>query len=159
MVLGSFALFWFSAQLVSDAILQNEDWGSAAVAARWPAEWRGLAATAGIAAYLGAMYVLARLAMQIGPGTGGRRRFLIPYVAGAAALIACAALRPNDGSALETAKAAALAPLGYVWAVLRPSLREGSQAALIRSRAWILSAITGLLIYAALFGLGVGRLA
>jgi hypothetical protein len=159
MVLSSFALFWFSAQLVSDAIFRTEDWGSAALRAQWPPEWRGLAAGAGMAAYLATMYFMSRLAMQIGRGAGGRRRFLIPYVAGAAALIACASFRFEDGSTLETAKAVALAPLGYAWAVLRPSLVQGSDLGLARSWAWIVTGVAGLLAYGSVFGPGVGRLA
>ena len=159
MVLGSFALFWFSAQLVSEAISRPDDWGGAPDAAQWPAAWRGLAATAGIAAYLATMHVISLLAMQIGRGARGRRRFLIPYLAGALALIACAALRPSDGSALETAKAVALAPLGYAWAVLRPSLAQGSGPGAARSWPWIVAGVTGLLIYAVLLGPGLGPFA
>jgi hypothetical protein len=159
MVLGSFALFWFSAQLVSDAVSAPGDWGSAAVSARWPEGWRVLAATAGVAAYVATMHVIALLAMKIGRGAQSTRRFLVPYLAGALALIACAALRPDDGSALETARAVALAPLGYVWAVLRPSRVQGSGPAAAGSWPWIVAGVTALLIYAALFGPGLGRLA
>lgn len=159
LMLGAFALFWFSAQLVDDAISGGDDWGGFATAAHWPRAWRTAAALAGVAAYVAAIRLVWRLAHDIGGGARGRRRFLIPYGVGALALIACAALRPNDGSALETAGAVGLAPLGYAWAVTRRSLERGIGVGVARSWWWIAAGVTALAIYASLFGPGVGRFA
>ena len=96
------------------------------------------------------------LAGRIGRGLEARRRFLAPYVACALALVACAALRPGDGSALEAGLTVGLAPLGYAWAVTRPSLAQGDAGRLARSWPWIGAAVAGLVIYGAVFGPGVG---
>jgi hypothetical protein len=119
LVLAAFALFWFSAQLVSDALTAGDDWGAFAAATRLPDSWRIVAAAAGTLAYAATIGLVWLFCRAIGGGAPGRRRYLIPYVAGALALIGCAAIRPNDGSALETARAVALAPLGYVWVATR----------------------------------------
>lgn len=158
LMLGSFALFWFAAQLVSDAFKAREDWVGAAAGAGLPNEWRPVAAITGIVVYGTVVrWVLGR-ALDIGGGAQSKRRFLVPYAAGVVALVACAALRPADGSALEAAGAVGLAPLGYVWAVTRLGVGR-TEDNLKRSSAWIVTALICLVIYAALFGPGVGRLA
>jgi hypothetical protein len=97
LLLGSFGLFWFAAQLVSQVFPGLDDWQ---VAATWPLELRVAAVSSGVVIY-GSMVRLAWwLAGRIGRGPFGWRRFLVPYAAGALALVACASLRPNDGSAL-----------------------------------------------------------
>lgn len=156
LLLSTFAVFWFCTQLVGQAISGRDDW---AVAVHWPWGWRVAAALAGVAAY-GAMVRLAWLSVgRIGRGPRAPRRFLVPYATGALALIACAAFRPSDGSALETALTVGLAPLGYAWAVTRPSLAQGDVSPLARSWPWIVAAAVGLVLYATVFGPGVGRLA
>jgi hypothetical protein len=159
LMLGAFALFWFSTQLLSDAGKQREDWVGVAAAAHWPEVWRVVAVLAGLLAYAAVLRLVWHLVNDIGAGAQARRRFLTPYAVGAVALVACAALRPRDGSAMETAQVFGLAPLGFVWAATRPSLASGSGANVARSWPWIAAAVSGLVIYAALFGRGVGRLA
>ena len=159
LVLAAFALFWFSAQLVSDAFTAGDDWGAFAAATRLPDSWRIVGATAGMLAYATTIGLVRLLCKAIGGGAPGRGRYLIPYVAGALALIGCAAIRPHDGSALETARAVALAPLGYVWAASRRTPDQAGGAGVTRSLGWMATAMIGLAAYAALFGPGVGRLA
>jgi hypothetical protein len=156
LVLGSFALFWFSGQMASQAISGLDDWQ---IAADWPLELRLAAVSVGILVYVGTVFLVWRLAKLLGPGTSRWRRFLAPYAAGALALVACASLRPNDGSALETVRAVGLAPLGYLWAVTRPTVGQGTGTEVARSWPWIVVGLVGLAFYGATLGLGLGRMA
>jgi hypothetical protein len=156
LLLGSFAGFWFFAQLVSQVFLGRDDWS---VAAGWPGGWRAAAAAGGVMGYGALVRLTWRLAERIGRGPRDRRRFLLPYAAGAVGLIACAALRPSDGSALEMTLTLAVAPSGFVWAVTRP-LPEMEMATVVqRSWTWIAVGLAALIAYAGVFGFGVGRLA
>jgi hypothetical protein len=156
LLLGSFAGFWFCAQLVSQAPFARDDWS---FTAPWPLGWRALAAALGVAGY----GILIRLtwwtAGPLAPARSDPRRFLAPHAAGALALVASAALRPGDGSALEMVLAVGVAPLGYVWAVTRPSLTGDATGAVAPSWLWTMAGLTGLAVYAAVFGRGVGPLA
>jgi hypothetical protein len=156
LLLGSFGLFWFSAQMVSQTVSGMDDWQ---IAATWPMGLRVAAVTSGVVVY-GSMVRLAWwLARSIGRGPSGWRRLLTPYAAGALGLVACASLRPNDGSALETVRAVGLAPLGYLWAVTRPSMANSTSGHIDRSWPWIISGLVGLVLYAIAFGRGLGRMA
>ena len=159
LVLGAFALFWFFGQLVSDGLLARDDWNAAATEWGWPWFWRFMAVCGGVLGYA----VTVRLVWTIARGLNLRprpwRTLVIPYVAGALALIACAAIRPDDGSASEIARAVGVAPLGYLYAVTRPSLAGDGANRVARSWAWITTAAVSLAAYAAVFGPGLGRLA
>ena len=156
LLLGSFGLFWFSAQMVSQTICGIDDWQ---IAATWPIGLRVAAVTSGVVVY-GSMVRLAWwLARSISRGPSRWRRFLTPYAAGVLGLVACASLRLNDGSALETVRAVGLAPLGYLWAVTRPSMANSTNGHIDRSWPWIISGLVGLVLYAIAFGPGLGRMA
>ncbi|HEX8569060.1 MAG TPA: hypothetical protein VF699_03935 [Caulobacteraceae bacterium] len=159
LLLGSFALLWFSAQLVVNGLSATGDWGGAALQAAWPTVWRPVAVLAGVIGYAALMRIAWLLARSIDPGVQPRRRFLVPYMAGALAVIACAALRTGDGSALEAARAVGLAPLGYLFVHARTWQAPRSAGPVASSWPWIMGATAALAIYAAIFGPGLGRLA
>lgn len=121
--------------------------------------WRVAALIAGLAIYWAMVRLAQSLAETIGSGSSGRIRFLVPYGAGALMLVACAAIRWDDGSALEAAKVGGLASVGYVWAVARARMPHSPDAQVERSRAWIVIGVTAVILYSALFGPGIGRLA
>ena len=156
LLLGSFGLFWFLAQMVIQTISGVDDWETAAT---WPMVFRIAAVTLGIVLYGSVVRLAWWLAGRIGPGPTGWRRFLAPFAAGALALVACASLRPDDGSALETVRAVGLAPLGYLWAVTRPSVATSIDGEVARSWFWIVSGLVGFTLYAMAFGPGLGRMA
>jgi hypothetical protein len=156
LLLGSFAGFWFCAQLTNQVLLGRDDWS---YAAGWPIKRRILVAAAGVAGYGLLIRLIWRLASLIAGGRADQRRFLVPHAAGALAQILCAALRPNDGSAAEMALAVGVAPLGYVWAVTRPLRFSTGTEPLARSWTWVVIGLAALTIYAAVLGRGVGSLA
>jgi hypothetical protein len=156
LLLGSFAGFWFFAQLVVHVTLGRDDWS---VAAGWSGNWRAAAVAGGVIGYGVMLRLTWRLAERIGRGPRDRRRFLVPHAAGALGLIACAALRPSDGSALEMTLTLAVAPLGFVWAVTRPLPPLDTAASVERSWPWTMAGMAALIAYAGVFGFGVGQLA
>ena len=156
LLLGSYAGFWFCAQLVSQVLLRQDDWS---FTARWAIGWRILLISAAVAGYGVLIRVIRRLAGLIAWGRADRKRFLLPHAAGALAMVSCAALRPDDGSAVEMALTVAVAPLGYVWAVTRPFPTSERHKRPLRSWPWVLAGLTTLTVYGFVFGPGIGPLA
>lgn len=156
LMLGSFAVFWFSAQLATQGLSGLDDWR---VATTWLAGWRVAAMAAGVVIYGAAVFVTWSLASKIGRGQQVGPRFLVPYVAGALALVLCAALRWTDGSAWETVRAVGIAPLGFVWAVTRRSAGHADGSHVRRSWGWIVVGLAGFTLYTLIFGPGVGTTA
>jgi hypothetical protein len=153
-------LLWFSAQLVSCAVLDRDDWSFVALQLRWPAWWRMLALPIGIAAYGAGMRLHASQMIGLRQRT---LRIAYAAAAGSAVVAGLAWAHAPIRSAFEGFLTVGVAPSGLLIVAARHNLgarsSETAGRALSRFWAWIIFALTSFAVFVAVQGRGIGPLA
>lgn len=161
LTLGILILFWVSAQMVREALDQSDDWGHVARDLAWPPLWRPVVGAIGIAGYIVAFRIAARLTR--GFAEANPARLAIPWLACTVSAVFLGALWHGDraGSALDAFMTFGLAPLGYLPIILalgrQPPSRD--QEWIKRSPAWLAVTIALFVLFATTIAPGIGPLA
>jgi hypothetical protein len=156
----AFSLFWFSGQLIFDAVKNHGDWAFVARDLQWPSWWRLGAVALGVALYGTTIRLIVRTLRGQGPLRSNAIR--MGYAAGACSAAVAGLMwgAMPIRSAVEGVLALGIAPLGLLF--IASAMRRHSSVDIVSAqRSTFLLTLSSVLFLAFLLtqGRGLGHLA